>query len=153
MIRDSVNSIKAAGAILEVGYYLGLLAEALMRAGDLRQSLETVSEAITIAPDREVFLPYPLWVRGEIYLAMGAREEAERALRETIEFSGGIRDRMGVLRAANSLARILIANGRSSEGRQILAQASAGFESGFETPHIAAARDLLARENGLRPRR
>lgn len=146
MIRECITKLRAAGAMLEINYYLGLLAQAQMCSGEVNQALETVGEAVRIAPDQEIFQPYPLWVRGEVYVRMGSEEEAEHALRETIVFSRGIGDRMGELRAATSLARILMLRGRPAEAREILSQAFTGFEEGFDTPHIAAARDLLAHE-------
>jgi tetratricopeptide (TPR) repeat protein len=148
LISENIASLKTAGAMLQMAYYLALLAEAQICSGQLSGALETVREALTVAPDQELFLPYPLWVRGEVLLRSRSEEEAEQAFRDAAVFSRGIGDKMGELHAVTSLARMLTARGHVSRTRELLAPVLSGFVEGFDAPVIAQARELLEQATG-----
>jgi class 3 adenylate cyclase/tetratricopeptide (TPR) repeat protein len=143
LIRENLALHRKAGTIVEIGYYLGLLAEAQMCSGDLNGALETVTEALTAAPHQEIYLPYPLWVRGEVLLRLSSEEEAEQAFSDAVAFSRGIEDRLGELRATTALARMLKAQDHAVQARELLAPVFNRFTEGFDTPIIAQAGELL----------
>jgi predicted ATPase len=51
------------------------------------------------------------------------------------------------LRAATSLARLLLDQGRTTEARAPLAEAFGWFTEGFDTADLIEAKELLARLN------
>jgi hypothetical protein len=82
-------------------------------------------------------------MRGEVLLRLDSEEEAEQAFTGAIALSHRIGDRMGELRAATSLARVLKSHGQEAQARKLLAPALAGVVEGFDTPLIAGAKELL----------
>jgi hypothetical protein len=87
-------------------------------------------------------------MRGEVLLRLDSEEKAEQAFRDAIAFSRGIGDKMGELRAATSLARVLKSRGEVAQAQELLAPAFAAFVEGFDTPYIAAAKELLEQKTG-----
>jgi class 3 adenylate cyclase/tetratricopeptide (TPR) repeat protein len=147
LIQENLADLRAAGAMLEIGSYLALLAEAQMWSGDSIHALQTLGEASTVA-EQEIFQPHLLWIRGEVLLRLDSEEKAEQAFRDAIAFSRGIGDKMGELRATTSLARVLKSRGEAAQAQELLAPAFAAFVEGFDTPYIAAAKELLEQKTG-----
>ena len=148
LIGENLASHRKARTLVEVGYYLALLAEAQMCSGNLKEALETVKEALAAAPDQEIYLPYALWVRAEVLLRLGSEDAAEQAYRDTVVFAHRIEDLLGELRAATSLAQMLKARGHAAQAREILAPVFSGFTEGFDTPVVSQARGLLEQTIG-----
>jgi hypothetical protein len=46
--------------------------------------LGLLEEALTVAPDQQIFSPYLLWLRGELRLKNNSEQDAEEDLKEAI---------------------------------------------------------------------
>jgi DNA-binding SARP family transcriptional activator len=147
-LRGAIESFQQTGARLRVPYYLALLAEAHLRAGEADAGLAVLEEASACARDTNErwWDPELHRLRAELLLRGGADVvEAEAALGRALEIARGQRARSLELRAANALARAWTAAGRHAEARDLLGPVLASFTEGHATPDLEAARALLAR--------
>ena len=81
---------------------------------------------------------------GEILVAKGADAgDAEALFQQAIQIARRQGAKSLELRAALSLARLLIDQGRSDEARDLLAPVYAEFSEGFETSDLRDARTVL----------
>jgi DNA-binding SARP family transcriptional activator len=147
-LREAIQSFEDTGARLRLPYYLALLAEAHLRAGEADAGLAVVEEASACSRDTNErwWDPELHRLRAELLLRGGADvAEAETALGRALEVARGQAARSLELRAACSLARGWTATGRDAEGRDLLAPVVASFTEGRGTPDLEAARALLAR--------
>jgi len=138
-IARGLNASRATGAYLEDPFYLGLLADGHLRAGDHAAGLQAVEEALAIAArERAHYYDAELYrLRGELLHAAGrpdARESFERALERAREQGA----RSLELRAALALARAFPGAGTRA---QLAAVAEALEED--DTPDGRAAAQLL----------
>jgi DNA-binding SARP family transcriptional activator len=146
-LRVAIAVFKGTGARVRLPYYLALLAEGCLRAGQHDVGLRVVDEALAEAEVRgERFWDADLHrVRGELLLAAGAESSAaETAFGAALEIARGQGARSLELRAAVGLARLLVTLGRLPEAQALLAPTCAAFEANLETPDLLAARSLLS---------
>jgi DNA-binding response OmpR family regulator/class 3 adenylate cyclase/predicted ATPase len=147
-IRAGLAAARAAGSRFHEPIVLGLLAEALGLVGEIEKGLAVIAEALALARasgasgnDAELHrlrgnflgrLPCPdqAEMEASYLLALGvAREQGTRGFE---------------LRAAVSLARLLGAQGRRDEARDLLLQVCGCFTESFDTPDLKDAKTLLA---------
>ena len=146
-LRSAIDSFTQTGARLRLPYYLALLADAQLRAGDAQAGLEVVEEGLSRAREtNERWWDAELHrLRAELLLRAGAdAAEAEAALTRALEIAQGQQARSLELRAACVLARVWAACGRTAEARDVLAPVYASFTEGLATPDLEAARTLLS---------
>jgi predicted ATPase len=146
-LRSAIESFKETGARLRLPYYLALLADAHLRAGEADAGLEVVEEALSLGREtNERWWDADLHrLRAELLLAGGAEAaEAEAALRRALEIARGQQARSLELRAARALARLWAGSGRTEEARGLLAPVYSSFTEGLATPDLEAARELLS---------
>lgn len=129
--------------------FIGLLAEVQTALGEREQALAVVESALVTAA--EAGMPY--WsaelhrLKGELLIALESAEVADERVRA--EFAEALRiardqgSRMCELRAATSLARVMIHVGQGAEARAQLGRVYAGFDEGFELADLREARALL----------
>ena len=131
------------------GVFLTDLAEAFGKAGQPREGLDVIGEAIARS-DRNGegwYRAEQERVRGELVLREGgpdAYSAAARHFREAIDI--GVRQQVPAweLRAAMSLAALLQSQGRTPEAHGLLSTAYTRFSEGLDTADLRAARELLA---------
>ncbi|HMK73184.1 MAG TPA: hypothetical protein VK454_07580, partial [Myxococcaceae bacterium] len=146
-LRSAIASFQETGARLRLPYYLALLADAHLRAGQAEAGLAVVEEALSLGREtNERWWDAELHrLRGELLLAGGAEAaEAEAALTRSLEVARGQRTKSLELRAARALAGVWARSGRRTEARGLLEPVYASFAEGFETPDLQAARALLS---------
>ncbi len=146
-LRSAIESFKETGARLRLPYYLALLADAHLRAGEPDAGLEVVEEALSRGREtNERWWDAELHrLRAELLLARGAEAaEAEAALRRALEIARGQQAKSLELRAARPLARLWAGSGRTAEAKDLLASIYSSFTEGLETPDLEAARALLS---------
>ena len=128
-------------------FVLGLLAGTHARAGQRAEALHVLGEAIALGRERteHAWEPELLRQKGEVLLAdpVCDLDEAERSFREAIARSRGVAMRSWELRAAMSLGRLLVRQGRRGEARDVVVDAYRPFTEGFETPDLLEARAFL----------
>jgi predicted ATPase len=146
-LRGAIESFKETGARLRLPYYLALLADAHLRAGQADAGLEVVEEALSRGREtNERWWDAELHrLRAELLLSGGAgAAEAEAALGRALEIARGQQARSLELRAARTLASLWAASGRAGEARELLAPVYSEFTEGLFTPDLEAARALLS---------
>jgi DNA-binding SARP family transcriptional activator/predicted ATPase len=152
-MQEAFAGFKQTGAGLYRGYYLSLIAEAQVATHALDAGLAGLDEALAIMDvvrDR-YWLAELHRLRGELLLArvdtaQAAAEleaEAEAAFCRAICTSQAQEARMLELRAATSLARLWMHQGKREQARELLAGIYGWFTEGFDTPDLLAAQRLL----------
>ena len=128
-------------------YYLALLADAHLRAGEADAGLDVVEEALSRGREtNERWWDAELHrLRALLLAASGAAAaEAEAALRRALEIARGQQaDRSSCAPPARS--RALGGHRPDAEARDLLSPLHASFAEGLETPDLEASRELLSR--------
>ena len=146
-IRAGLTATKETAARNFEPLFLGLLAEAVAIAGEIKKGLVVLAEAFAVAEafgqkgtDAELHrlhgdllrrLPDPEWT------------EVEISYRTALAVAGEQGTRGFELRAAVSLASLLSKLGRCAEARDLLAPVYGRFTEGFDTPDLKEAKALL----------
>jgi predicted ATPase len=148
-MRQGLTAWVATGAETHRTYFLGLLAEALERGGQIEEGLGVLTEALsqmngtgTAFPGAELHR-----LQGEFLLRQKTTEvacgEAEACFRRALAIARRQQAKALELRAAMSLARLCQKQNRQAEARPMLAECYNWFTEGFDTPDLQEARALL----------
>jgi len=143
LIRRGIIDWLEAGTRSNTAYWTTLLAAAQECEGSVADALKTVEQALQANPDELVYRPETLRLRGELRLKHGKIELAEAGFREAIALAQKIGAKAWELRAALSLARLLVKQGRRDEARSMLAEIYGWFTEGFDTADLEDAKSLL----------
>jgi class 3 adenylate cyclase/predicted ATPase len=126
--------------------FLALLAAAHARMGDPKAGLAALAEAeMRMGQSGERWQEAEIYrLKGELTLSMeGADAAAEQCFRTAIEVAREQQARSPELRAATSLARLWVEQGKRAEARDLLAPVYGWFTEGFDTPDLKDAKALL----------
>ena len=146
-IREGITAMQTTGANRRESIVLGLLAEALALQGAFAQGIGTLAAALEAAEasgahwaDAELHR-----LRGELLSRLPSADwtEAETCFRTALTVAREQGSRGFELRAAVSLARLLRAQQRQDEARDLLRPVYGWFTEGFGTSDLARARRLL----------
>jgi tetratricopeptide (TPR) repeat protein len=146
MLKKAVESLAASGADLIYTFSFIMLAEVYLtmkRVDECLRALDQIDERIE-QKDHRLLEVEVHRIRGEaILLRPDGADEAERCFRRAIEI--GVRQgaRSWRLRAATSLARLLMKASRRDEARATLTPAFAEFTEGFDTTDLREAKAIL----------
>jgi predicted ATPase len=148
-IDGGLKTFRAVGMQMSVSYFLALYAEALVKAGRIDAAFDKIVEARASIPDSgEHFWEADLTrLAGEIALLKDGKAEDEAAAHfaDSIEIARRQNARALELRAATSLARLLQRQGKSDEGRALVAPVFEAFTEGRGTADLLQAESLLSR--------
>lgn len=146
LLKDSLAVQEAIGSGLVRSAFLGVLADLLRFAGRINEGFEAVEAGFQHAEKtlEGGYVAELLRARGELLIARGDRADAEADLRRAIAHASMQQARSFELRAATALARLLAADGRSADARNILDPIYSWFTEGHSTADLTAARDTLA---------
>ena len=145
-LRASLDALHALRSGLTRTMFLSLLGDALLRDGRAAEGLAVVDEGFAHA-ERTIergFLAELHRVRGELLVLEGNETAAEASLRLALDVSQQQQARSFELRAATSLARLLLASGREPGARAALDPVYQWFGEGRTTADHVAARTLLS---------
>ena len=147
LIRQGLASYLAIGTRQQHGYFLALLAEALNQSGRVEEGLAALEEAMEVAKQtNEPYYEAELYrLKGDASVNAGGvfAPEAESCFQRAIEISRQQRAKSFELRAAMSLARLWLKQGKRKEGRAILEDVYGWFTEGLDTADLKDARALL----------
>jgi predicted ATPase/DNA-binding winged helix-turn-helix (wHTH) protein len=147
LLLSCLKSVHSARYELLTTQFLNALAEGFAMAGRFAEALSTIDESISqIESNGDLFyMPEALRIRGEILSCAPdcGSSEAEDDFRRAIELGRRQSAPAWELRAANSLARLWIGQGRGEEARGLLAPIYARFTEGFGTLDARAADGIL----------
>jgi predicted ATPase len=133
------------GATLALPWFLGMLAEAQRAAGRREAAAQTLDDALAMVERTgERFYAAELYRLCGVFLGeRGAGAEAEAHLLRALSIAQEQQAQGWSLRAATSLARLWLAQGRGAEARKLLAPVYDQFTEGFDTADLRAAKTLL----------
>ncbi len=136
---------RRTGATLALPWFLGMFAEAQQAAGRCERAAETLDDALALVERTgERFYAAELHrLRGAFLGERGTSKEAEAELRRALSIAHEQRALGWSLRAATSLARLWLAQGRGAEAQKLLAPVYNRFTEGADTGDLRAARALL----------
>jgi class 3 adenylate cyclase/tetratricopeptide (TPR) repeat protein len=143
LIRQGIVGNLKFGSRVTLAQCKQYLAEALALEGRVIEALAMIEEALIEDPHQARVRPEILRVRGELRLKQGQIELAEADLHEAIAVARKISAKSYELRAATSLARLLISQGRREEARARLAAIYNWFTEGLDTADLKDAKTLL----------
>jgi DNA-binding SARP family transcriptional activator len=140
-IREGLRVLQRLDAYPRRGYYLGLLAQALWRAGRAEEARGTLDAALShCAQFRDQWWASELHrMRGEMH------ERPERWFRLALEVARSQGAKSLELRAAVSLARLELARGEEAAARAVLAPIYEWFTEGASDVDLIEARAVLSR--------
>ena len=146
-MQRGLDDFRATGAGDDIPYWLALLAEARLAAGQPEAASRDLDEALALirAGGPRVWEPEILRLRGEARLASGGdRDGAETDSLEALTAARRHQARSHELRAATALARLWRSTGqRGDDARARLAEVYGWFTEGFASRDLIAARALL----------
>jgi DNA-binding SARP family transcriptional activator len=150
-IVRGMRASRATGARMDEPHYLGLLADAYLRADEVQAAAGAIDEALEISVrERSLFYePELLRLRAAALMRADGDEsaaQAEAALREAVDIARHQASRSLELRVATALVRVCRERGRGSEARAALATVFESFDEGFSSHDLRAAAELLGRE-------
>jgi predicted ATPase len=140
LLREGSAAFSATGAKMLVPYHMALLAraceideqidEAVGRLNDALQMVERTGERWLLA---ELYRH-----KGQLLLQQGRAETAEELYRKALSIAQEQEAKMWELRAATSLTRLWLEQGRRDEARDLLAPVYDSFTEGFDTVSVHA---------------
>jgi predicted ATPase len=137
----------AGGQLLNLTFYLALLAQSCERADRNEEAFEYLVSALQTADKTG-----ECWFQAELHRLQGAwlianrpneQAQAEACFRRAISVAQEQNARMWELRVATSLARLWRDNGKDDEANNLLSAIYAWFTEGFDDPDLQDARTLL----------
>jgi adenylate cyclase len=146
-MRQGIAAWRAAGAELQLPYFLALLAEAHGKAGQVDEGMSVLNEALTAvqrAGERQHEAELHR-LEGEFLLKQEApdEQEAEHRLLQSVEVARQQQAKSFELRAAMNLSRLWQRQGKRVEAREMLSPIYGWFTEGFDTADLREARTLL----------
>jgi predicted ATPase/DNA-binding winged helix-turn-helix (wHTH) protein len=148
MLRSALDIRGRTAWKIRLPEFLGILAEGLARIGRFTEAVATIDEALADSDrdGRRWYVAELLRLKGDVLL-----QEAESlmipiavdcfsAALEVAEQQGAL---FWQLRAAQSLARLRVGQGRQADARHVLAPVYGRFTEGFDTADVSSARMLL----------
>jgi class 3 adenylate cyclase/tetratricopeptide (TPR) repeat protein len=145
--RRGVKTYEDMGCGLQLGLFHVMLARMLLAVGRPAQAAKESKVALDkfAANGERWWLPEAYRTRGEALLAVAKprAEEAERCLMRAIAEARGMGATMLELRAAASLAGILVGHGDRPAAKRLLAPLLAQFKEGRDSADFKAAKAVL----------
>jgi predicted ATPase len=143
LIRQGLVEARKAGTGVGPSRWITHLAEALERAGDISEALQTVEEALQSNPHEYFYRPETIRIRGQLRLKQGDLQLAEADFRDSVAMARSMSAKAWELRTTMSLARLLDNQGRRDEACTMLAEIYKWFTEGFDTADLIDATALL----------
>jgi hypothetical protein len=137
--------LRAPGSFLYKPTWLMSLADALGKAGRAKDGLKELEDAAhQIEATEERWAESNLHrIRGELLIAVDELAGAEASLCQAIKIARRQSAKLWELRAATSLARLWLDQGKRDQAHDLLAPIYAWFTEGFDTPVLRQARAVL----------
>jgi predicted ATPase len=146
-MRGGLEGWRGAGLEIDTPTFLGLMADACAASGRVEEGHGFLHEALAAVSrtGERVFEAEFHRLVGSLWTCASPPrpDEAERSFRHALEVAREQEARSWELRAATSLARLLVRFGREDEARATLSEVYGWFTEGLDTPDLQDARALL----------
>jgi predicted ATPase/class 3 adenylate cyclase len=145
LIKQGLAAVRATGTILMTPHWLMLLADAYAMLGQPDEGLSCLAEAaLVLGTIDERFEEAEFHrLRGQLLNGVGERAEAETNYHQAMAIAKRQGAKVWELRAATSLARLWINEGKCYEARDLLGPIYDWFTEGYETSDLKEAKALL----------
>jgi predicted ATPase/class 3 adenylate cyclase len=149
---QALAGYEQTGAGILRPYYLALLADVYRGAGKQAAAIQKLdaAEAAVQANDERWWEAELYRLKGELTLmqaSQGARSDSEEVAEGYFDKARRVASNQGAksleLRAATSLGRLWIKQGKFPEAKRMLGEAYGSFEEGFDLPDLQEAKALL----------
>ena len=148
LLTQGITANRATGAEAWRHYWLALLAEAYGAAGQIKQGLTALDEALAlVALNGECYYEAELHrLRGQLLLQQSTDNlsKAASCFQQAIAIAQRQSAKSWELRAATSLARLWRSQGKHQDAYDLLAPVYGWFTEGLDTPDLIDATTLLA---------
>jgi tetratricopeptide (TPR) repeat protein len=142
-MRDSLVEYQRIGAWLDLEWYFGVLAEALIANRDADEGLAIAEQAQRVIRISDLDAPELHRIKGELLLVGRRQSEAEQSFLLALDIARRQGAKSLELRAGRCLAGLWHDQGRPPEARELLAPVYGWFTEGFDTPDLKEAKALL----------
>ncbi|MCZ6874848.1 MAG: AAA family ATPase, partial [bacterium] len=146
-MHKGLTGWREMGAELSLPYFLGQLAEAYWRAGQMEEGLRALDEALVLVEhhDEHWYEAELHRLRGELLLSESADHSTEVTvcLQKAISIAQNQSAKSWELRATTSLARLWQSQDKRQEAYDLLAPVYNWFTEGFGTADLKDAKTLL----------
>jgi predicted ATPase len=150
-IRQGLTALQATGAS-PGAHWLVLQAEAHWRAGQIADGLEGLGEALAYmcATGEQNYAAELYRLKGEFMVSLSAdnQSEAEVCFHQSLAIALQQQAKLLELRAAISLSRLWLQQGKCCEAYALLAPLYGWFTEGFDTADLREAKALLQELGG-----
>jgi DNA-binding winged helix-turn-helix (wHTH) protein/predicted ATPase len=146
-MRQGLAALLATGQTLGRPFCLVILAEAAGHIGQAAEGLRLLAEALTAfeASGRGDMLAEAYRLQGELLLRQAGTDaaQAEACFHQALAIARRQQAKSWELRAAMSLSRLWLRQGRCTDAHQLLAPIYGWFTEGFDTADLQEAKALL----------
>jgi len=144
-IREAMARRSAVNIGAVWPWFYALLADAYGQIGQIDDGLTAAKEALQWVHrnDERLYEAEVHRINGELLLKAGVPDEAEACFRRALLSARDLQAKSWELRAAVSMARMLLQQSRFDEARALLAPVSDWFTEGFDTADLQDAKALL----------
>jgi len=144
-LRNGLAAYQASGADTWLPHFLSLLARACEIAGQAEEGLALLNDALQIVERTgERWFTAELYRhKGQLVLRRGNSDAAEKLYSKALSIALEQEAKLWELRAAVSLARLWVDQGRWTEAYDLLAPVYSWFTEGFDTADLKEAKALL----------
>lgn len=148
-MRQGLDTLRAADAVIMISYFSALLAEAYGEMGNAEEGLNVLAG---VENTRERYWEAELHrVKGELILKRNVPKSSSRSdqaaaesyFHQALEAARAQEAKSLELRAATSISRLWMKQDRYAEARTLMTETIAWFTEGFSTPDLQEARLLL----------
>jgi predicted ATPase/DNA-binding winged helix-turn-helix (wHTH) protein len=148
LLREGLIELRKNRFALRFTCYLGELAEALGKSGEIAEALDAIDEALGQCEQSEELwcIPELLRIKGDILCRgdmPGAARDAETCFRDSLDRAHRQNALSFELRAATSLVRLWRQQNRVDQANDLLRSVYDRFAEGFDTGDLRAAKALL----------
>ncbi len=144
-LEKAIARLEATGHRIWIRYLKGLQGEALALTGDLEGASALVEESVIATENGEERSHYAelLRLKGWLLMQRGRPQDAEAALRASIDVARAQQAKSWELRTTTTLARLLAERQERAVAQQILGEIYGWFTEGFDTKDLKEAKALL----------
>lgn len=145
-LRAGIDDYVTSGAEINLPYYIGVLADACLRAGQTAECMQTVDRALEAIVTNSFCYEAELHRLGGVArIERGDEDEGRNWLRQALDIAGSQNALSLELRSATDIARYATGTKERNGANSLLADVRSRIEEATKTPDLVEADSLLGR--------